>query len=144
MTTNGIMPPCQNTESKIIGYNVSQSVSVKIRKVDDASKIIDGINKIGVTNMSGPNLAIDDEDALKIEARQNAIDDAKTKAKELAKELGVNLGKITSFNENGNYPMPMYAGATANDFVRKESVPSVIPTGENTITSDVTITYEIR
>ncbi len=58
---NGIVPPCRQGESKIIGYTVSESMTVKIRKVDDASKIIDGINKIGVTNMSGPNLAIDDE-----------------------------------------------------------------------------------
>ncbi|MES2023837.1 MAG: SIMPL domain-containing protein [Patescibacteria group bacterium] len=141
---NGIMPPCQNTESKIIGYTVSQSVSVKIRKVDDVSKVIDGINKIGVTNMSGPNFTIDDEDSLKIDARTKAISDAKTKAEELAKELGVSLGKITSFNENGNYPMPMYAKGIATMSADSASVPSEIPKGENTITSDVTITYEIR
>ena len=41
---NGIVPPCRGGESKIVGYTVSQSVSVKIRKVDDASKIVDGIN----------------------------------------------------------------------------------------------------
>jgi len=105
------MPPCR-TESKIVGYTVSQSITVKVRKVDDASKIIDGINKIGVTNMSGPTLAIDNEDGLKAEARKKAIEDAKSKAQTLAGDLGVRLGRIASFSESGNYSPMMYKGAT--------------------------------
>jgi len=142
---SGIVPPCIQAESKIVGYTVSQSVTVKIRKVDDTSKVIDGINKIGVTNMSGPTLSIDDEDGLKAEARKEAINDAKTKAKILAKDLGVHLGKLSSFNENSNY-YPMYAGASMmmKDSLSSAAVPSEIPKGENTITSEVTITYEIR
>jgi uncharacterized protein YggE len=141
----GIMPPCRVGESKIIGYTVSQGITVKIRKVDDAPKIIDGINKIGVTNMYGPNLAIDDEDALKAIARKEAIDDAREKAKVLAKDLGVRLGRITSFNESADYPYPiMYNKAMSADAGAMESAPAQIPKGENTISSDVTITYEIR
>lgn len=137
------MPPCR-TESKIVGYTVSQSITVKVRKVDDASKVIDGINKIGVTNMSGPTLAIDNEDGLKAEARKKAIDDAKTKAEALARDLGVRLGRIASFSESGNnYPM-MYKGVAMMESSADASVPSNIPKGENTISSDVTIVYEIR
>ena len=139
-----MMPPCRQGESKIIGYTVSQSVNVKIRKIDDAGKIIDGINKIGVTNMSGPNLAIDNEDGLKAEARKKAIADAKAKAKVLAKDLDVDLGKIASFSESGNYPI-YYAKATMSlDSANGAPAPAIIPKGENTISSDVTITYEIR
>lgn len=141
----GIVPPCRTTEAKIVGYTVSQSVTVKIRKVDDTSKIVDGINVLGVTNMSGPTLAIDNEEALKVGARKLAIDNAKDKARVLARDLGVRLGKISSFNETGNY-YPMYAGAAMmKDSVSSNpAVPSEIPKGENTISSDVTITYEIR
>lgn len=142
---DGVMPPCPQSEAKIIGYSVSQSITVKIRKVDDSSKIIDGINKIGVTNMSGPTLSIDDEDGLKAEARKKAIDDAKAKAKVLAKDLGIRLGHISNFNENGNNYYPMYASsAVTKDVAMGGGVPSEIPKGENTISSDVSITYEIR
>lgn len=139
-----LMMPCIQSESKIIGYTVSQGVTVKVRKVDDASIIIDGINKIGVTNMSGPNLAIDDEDELKVEARKLAINDAKKKAKVLSKDLGVRLGKIMSFSENGNYPMPMYYAKDMALSSVGESAPAQLPKGENTISSDVSITYQIR
>ena len=64
-----------------------------------------GLGTTGVSDLSGPNFAIDKEDALKAEARKKAIDDAKKKAEVLAKDLGVSLGKITSFNESGNYPI---------------------------------------
>lgn len=142
----GIMPPCNPNEAKITGYTVSQSVSVKIRKVDDASVIIDGINKIGVSNMSGPNFTIDDPDNLQAQARKEAIDDARTKAEALAKDLGVRLGKVASYSEGG-YGGPMYY---AKDMVMSEAgnsrapMPATLPTGENTITSDVSVTYEIR
>lgn len=143
---NGIMMPCIQTETKIVGYTVSQSINVKVRKVDDASKIIDGINKIGVSNMSGPNLTIDDEDALKNEARAKAIADAKAKAKILAKDLGVHLSGIQSFNESGNYPI-YYSKSSYGLEGRAADATSVapsLPVGQNTISVDVSITYEIR
>ncbi len=139
------MPPCRSGESKIIGFTVSQGITVKVRKVDDDSKVIDGINKIGVTNMYGPSLAIDDEDALKAQARKEAIDDAKEKAKSLARDLGVRLGRISSFSESGGgYPM-MYAKADMMSASgAAPSAPAQIPKGENTISADVTISYEIK
>lgn len=136
--------PCRPVESKIVGYTVSQSISVKIRKVDDSSKIIDGINAIGVTNMYGPNLAIDNEDGLKAEARKKAIEDARQKAKVLAKDLGVNLGRVANFSESGNFYPMYYAKDAMMESSAVSSAPAELPKGENTISSDVTITYEIR
>jgi len=143
---DGGVPPCRGGESKVVGYTVSQSVSVKVRKVDDASKIIDGINKIGVNNMSGPNFTIDDEDALKAEARREAIADARTKAEALAKDLGIKLGRVSNFSENtgGYYPMFSKVGYEMDGSARNQSAPAELPKGENTISSDVTISYEIR
>jgi uncharacterized protein YggE len=140
------MLPCIQSETKIVGYTVSQSITVKIRKIDDnLSKVIDGINGFGVTNMSGPTLAIDDEDGLKAEARKEAIKEAREKAKVLSRDLGVRLGDVTSFNENyGGYPMYYAKGAMAFDAVAESAPAPEIPKGENTISSDVTITYEIK
>ena len=135
---------CVDRNQVITGYTVSQSITVKVRKVDDASKIIDGINKIGVNNMSGPNFTIDNEDNLKREARKKAIDEAKEKAQVLAKDLGVRLGRVTSFSESGNYPIPIYARAELMAADVGAPKAAELPKGENTITSDVTITYEIR
>ncbi len=141
----GLGMPCRN-EPTVIGYTVSQNVTVKIRNLDNVGKVLQGLGDLNVTNISGPNFAIDNEDSLKIEARTKAISDAEAKATELAKELGVNLVRIVNFSENGNGVMPMYAksmmaGATAD--IAQAPTPDV-PAGQNTITSNVTITYEIR
>ena len=81
---------------------------------------------------------------LQAKARKLAIDDAKEKARVLAKDLGVRLGKITSFSESGlRYPV-MYESAMIKDSVGTAPAPAELPKGENTISSDVTITYEIR
>ncbi|MFA6586018.1 MAG: SIMPL domain-containing protein [Candidatus Paceibacterota bacterium] len=129
--------------SVIVGYTASESITVKVRNTDDVGKIIQGLGTLGVTDLSGPNFSIDNEDGLKAEARKKAIDDAKAKAEVLARDLGVHLGKITSFNESGNYPTPMYAKGMM-DSVSSAPARAQVPKGENTISSDVTITYEIK
>jgi uncharacterized protein YggE len=138
--------PCPPTKDPvIIGYTATQSIAVKIRAVDSASDIRTGLANLGVTDMSGPTFSIDNEDTLKDQARAKAIIDARGKAEVLAKELGVKLGKVTNFSENQNgYPI-MYDAKAAMGGATSESTPApILPKGENKITSDVTITYEIR
>lgn len=127
----------------LAGYDVSQSVQVKVRKIADAGKIIGGVGELGATNVSGLNFGFDQEDSLKAEARADAVNKAKAKAQQIAKDLGVSLGRIVSYNESGNYPI-MY-GMGGDVMSAKSIAPSPnIPSGENKITSTVNITYEIK
>jgi uncharacterized protein YggE len=137
--------PCPQQEPKIVGYTATQSITVKIRDVDNASTVRTGLADIGVTDISGPNFSIDNEDAFKDQARAKAIDEAKEKAEVLARQLGVRLGKVTSFTESsgGNYPM-MYAAKGMMDSTMMAAPAPVLPKGENKISSSVTITYEIK
>lgn len=143
LCTVNICPPSKQV---LIGYEVSQSITVKVRKVDTAGQVLGSLGDTGVTNVSGLSFTIDNEDALNREARQKAIAEAKDKAEALAKDLGVRLVRIVSFSENGsNPPIPMmYAkmGLGGADSA-VSSAPSV-PTGQNKIVSNVSITYEIR
>jgi uncharacterized protein YggE len=145
MCTKFSCPPV-TSKSVIIGYEASESITVKIRKIDDVGKIMQGIGALEVSELNGPNFTIDNEDGLKADARKEAIDDARSKAKVLAHDLGVHLGKIVSFSENGNYPYPMYAEKAMLDSSMSagSAAPAVIPAGENTISSDVSITFQIR
>jgi len=137
--------PPRPGKNVIVGYEAYESLTVKVRNTDDVGKIMQDLGALGVSELNGPNFAIDDEDELKAEARKQAIDDAREKAKALAKDLGVRLGNISSFSESGYYPMPMYYDKVSlSGNMGGESAPAQIPKGENTITADVTITYEIR
>lgn len=139
--------PCPTGRQAIVGYEVSQTVSAKIRDTEKAPGILEILGNLGVSNISGPAFEVDDEDALKALARKQAIDDAKEKAKVLAKDLDVRLVRIVSFSENGGY-YPMYAYdamESARNVAASAPAPAPdLPKGENKISSSVTITYEIR
>lgn len=140
--------PCPQPPGKqvLTGYEVSQSVEVKIRKIDDAGKVLAGLGEKGATNLSGLTFMVENEDALRAEARKEAIDKAKAKADVLAKDLGVTLVRIVSYNEGGDYPIYNFARTMAADAkggVEMAPVPE-LPTGENKFVSDVTIVYEIK
>ncbi len=128
---------------RLTGYIVSNTVMIKIRDTASVGKIIDGLGTKGVTGLNGPNFTVDEPNAVNAEARAKAIADAKVKAKVLARDLGVRLVRIVRFTENGGgrYPMPMYAKDMA---VGGQSASPELAVGENTFTSSVTITYEIR
>ncbi len=129
----------------LVGYDVTQTISVKVRDTDKTGAVLEGLAKAGITEISGPEFSIDDDDAIKAEARKKAIDDAKEKAKVLAKDLRVKLVRIVGFSESGNYPIYYAKSAALGMGGGPESSPTPdLPKGENKVTSTVTITYEIR
>jgi hypothetical protein len=128
----------------LAAYVVSQTVEVKILEIAKAGEILSGVGEFGVTDVSGLTFTVDDEEKVKDQARDLAIEDAKAQAKVLAKGLDVKLVKITSFSENANYPM--YYGVSSAKMMDSavSSVAPQVPAGENKITSNVSITYEIK
>ena len=136
--------PCPSGQ-QLVGYDVTETITVKVRKVDNAGKVIDAVTTAGVTNVSGLDFTVDNPDDLQRQAREKAIAKAKTKAENLASDLDVVLVRIVSFSENGGgYPGPVYMKANmATGMGSAESAPT-LPTGQNKITSNVSITYEIR
>ncbi len=129
------------------GFQVSQTIEVKVRDTTKAGDILTGVGALNVQNVSGLNYTVDDETKVQQDARAKAIADAKVKAEQLAKDLGVKIVRIKTFQESNN-GFPIFYAETAS--VRNQAmdakggaVPS-LPTGENKVTSNVTITYEIR
>jgi uncharacterized protein YggE len=139
---------CPPGKQNLTGYEVSQTIEVKIRQIDKAGDALAKVGEVNVSNLSGINFVIDDLDTLQAKAREEAIKDAKEKSKKLAKDLGVRLKKITSFYENTDpiYPGPMYYGMGADTKVMSaEARPTPeVPSGENKIVSNITISYEIE
>ena len=137
--------PYISGKQTLAAYVVSQTVEVKIRDISKAGGILSGVGEFGVTDVSGLTFTVDNEEVVKDQARDLAIEDAKTQAKVLAKGLGVKLIKITSFSEGGNYPIyamnkSMALGIGGAD----AAIAPQVPMGENKITSNVSITYEIK
>ena len=127
----------------LVGYEVSHWISVKIHKTEDVGTLLAKVGSMGATDVSGIQFTVDDEEKSLREARQIAIDNAKDKAHILAGDLGVRLVKIVTFSESGSpmYYREMKLGAMSAD----GGLPAPeIPVGENTVTSNISITYAIE
>lgn len=137
---------CRPGKSVLTGYEVSQSIQVKVRDLSKAGELFGSIGSLGVQNVNGLSFSIDDIDNVRAKARALAISDAQNKAKLLAKQLGVSIVGITSFYDSSNQPVPMMYGMGAADSIsmKTAAVAPEVPAGEQKITSNVTITYEIK
>jgi uncharacterized protein YggE len=142
---------CAPGKSTLTGYDVSQSVEVKIRNLEKAGALFSTIGALNVENVNGLSFTIDSIDKVKADAREKAIADAQAKAKVLAKQLGVRIVKITSYYDNSD--QPYYYGKAegmGGDMISARAVAAPmaaapeVPTGEQKVTSNVTITYEIK
>lgn len=141
---DGYCPPGKQT---LIGFEVYQSISVKVKDTKKAGELLSGVGSRGASDVSGLSFTIEDEDQLKAEARSLAIVEAQEKAEALAEELGVEVVRVVGFyEESGGYPPPYAYGMGGDVAVRAEAamVAPELPAGENKITSNVNITYEIR
>lgn len=137
---------CPPGKQTLTGYDVSQSVTVKVRDAKKAGDLLSGIGSKGATNLSGLSFTIDDQTKLEADARAKAINDARSKADELAKQLGVSIVRVVGFSENGSRPI-YYAKTMAYDTAAEGAAMAPAPeiaTGQNKITSNVSVTYEIR
>ena len=126
----------------LVGYEVRQSLEIKIRDMEKIGTIIQKATNAGANQVGDLRFTIDDEDEIKKQAREQAIDKAKDKAKELASQLGVKLVRIVNFNKKGIVSR-YYAFEESVAMDAGDEAPQ-IETGENKIEVNVNITYEIN
>lgn len=135
---------CPPGKSVLTGYEVSEGVNVKVRDLDKAGSVLSLIGSLNVQNVNSLVFSIDKPESVQAEARSKAIGNARAKAEELAKELGVSLTRITGFYESNSARPMIYGMGGGKTAVNSVSATPEIPSGEQKVTSDVNITYEIK
>lgn len=132
-----------NERPKLTGYQVSNDVSVLLEDVGKLGAALDALVTAGANQMNGINFSIRDTQPMLAKARADAIADARTRAETYAKAAGVTLGPIQSISEGTTIepPRPMYrAMAMAESADRRVPVAA----GEESVTADVSVVWEIR
>lgn len=129
--------------SKIIGYTVSNDVTVRVRDLTKLGTILDQfVSSAGANTLYGINFDFAEPAPLQDEARKRAVADAKARAKLIAEAAGVSLGAIQTISDSGSYiPMAMEKHIYAMDGARS-AVP--IAAGESKISASVTIVFAIE
>jgi len=130
---------------KLVSYTLTQQVQVKLRDLAKVGEVIGNLPEQGVNEISSINFTVDNDEAPKIEARQQAIEKAMAQATLMAKASGIKLGRIINIAENGAYMPYPYAEKEAMGLGGGTvSASSPIQSGSQDITVDVSITYEIQ
>ncbi|MDD5098158.1 MAG: SIMPL domain-containing protein [Candidatus Pacebacteria bacterium] len=123
----------------IVGYEAVESVEVKIRDNNQIGTDIQGSIEAGASQVSGLQFIIDNEEDLKNQAREDAINKAALKAKSIASKLGVGLGDVLSFTESY---VPPYSAAEKATVGSGNNMQIVV--GANKIEVTVNVSYEIK
>jgi uncharacterized protein len=128
------------------GFEATQTLSVKVRDLDTVGDVLGAATAAGANQAGGITFSIDEPDTLRAQAREKAIDEAKEKAEVLARSLGMHLGRIVGFSEDGSVPpRPMMMAKTMEYGMGGGGDASLpLPAGQQDIVSTVSITYELR
>ena len=143
-TANVSVWPEQNYEgdkATITGYRASIQVRVKIRDIDEIGTVIGAASDAGANEIGGPSFMLDDDDAVRAEAIELAIDDARARAEVMAKAAGKSLGEIISVSETGS-SAPIYYGARAEAMDAASAV--AVEPGQLDIVASVTVVFELK
>ncbi len=128
-------------ESRIVGYSVSNSVSVTVRDLTKTGGIIDAAAQSGVNISSSISFGLSSYEEAYNEALKNAVLAARKKADTMAGAMGVKLIAPISINEGYGYS-PLSNYATYDMKMSNSGVETPIQAGSIEITANVSIVYE--
>ena len=129
--------PNKSGTARLLGFQVTNQLTVKIRDIDKLPAILDRAIGAGANEMSGIEFVVSEQSKLLDQARAEAIVDAHRKAELYARAAGAKVGPIMAISEEGSSP-PM---PRLSQTMRAGSVP--VAPGEQTLRAVVTVSYEL-
>jgi uncharacterized protein YggE len=134
----------QNKLPRILGYQVSNSITVRRDNISEAGKLLQAGLNAGVNQSSGLQFEVSDPARGRDQAMRAAYDEAKSKAALLAQAAGRTLGRALAISEGGGvappYPVPRAMA------MRAESVVSEVPVeaGSQDVSYSISVVFELR
>jgi uncharacterized protein len=132
-----------NQVPKTVGYDVSNNVTVVVRKLDNLGKLLDQLVTSGSNQINGISFQVTDPQKAEDLAREEAVKDAMRKSAIYTKASATTLGSIMSISEGQVMPQqtPVFYAKSA----RADGGADVpVSQGEQAISIDVNIVWEIK
>ncbi|BBZ30624.1 hypothetical protein MMAD_49190 [Mycolicibacterium madagascariense] len=140
-TSVTLQPQYGQDGTTIVGYQSSNSVDVKVRRVDTGPQVLGAITTAGgdATRIDSVTYSIEDDSQYVRDARQRAFDDARNRAQQYAQLSGLSLGKVLSISETGSGAPPPTPLPRVD--ARAAAVP--LSPGQQTVGFSVTVVWEL-
>ncbi|MCU1347923.1 MAG: hypothetical protein JWO56_953 [Acidobacteria bacterium] len=130
---------------RILGYQVSNNVTVTRENVADAGRLLQATVNAGVNTSSGLSFVVSNPTRGRAEGLKSAFDDARAKATILAQAAGRTLGRAMIITEGGQaappQPYPMAVRAMSKSAEVSE-VP--VEAGNEELAFAVSVTFEVK
>lgn len=131
---------------QLIGYQATNTVTVKLRKLAGAGDVIDALVSEGANQVNGPSFGLDKPEDATNEARLDAVKKARARADLYAGAAGLRVKRIVSITEGGGwqppYPMPKVAMMRAEAADAAAAPP--VEAGEVGTNVTVTVVFELQ
>lgn len=137
----------QSGTQRITGYSLNANLVITMKDFAQVNQVIDMATGAGANQIGGITFTLSDEKRKEVEkvAREEAIEDAKQKARELADIAGMKLGKIVNVTEvptTSTLP-PLYREAALSDAMGGAGgAPTNVEPGSTSFNYSVTLSYE--
>jgi uncharacterized protein YggE len=127
------------------GFVAQRNVTVVLKNLDQLNRLIDGGLAAGANTVSPLKFESAREEALLVEAKAKAAEDARSKAEQVAHGFGARLGPVYSIDS-----LQMYSSVSYNSYAPPAAAPdvgaSVAPYFQPSIdyTQSVQVVFELR
>lgn len=135
----------QNEPPRLIGYQASNNVSVRVRNLTNLGRTLDAVVANGANQLQGVSFSIDKADEARDAARREAMRKARARADLYAQAAGLRVTRIVSINEGGAAPPPMMpVPMMARSMAADAAPPPPVAGGEVSLNSSVTVVFELK
>lgn len=124
--------------SVVDGYRVTNQIQITARDLDRLGDFLDKLVSFGANQMAGLTFEVSKAEALRDEARKEAVANALRRAKLYAAAAGAEVGEVLSISEGavGGGPRPVAMA------MRSEAMP--IERGTEMLKANVTVTWALE
>ncbi|MFO0744129.1 MAG: SIMPL domain-containing protein [Myxococcota bacterium] len=136
----------EDGQKKIHGWQISRSLTARVRDLDKLERLLQSVIKAGATNIDGVRFAHSQINDKKAEARASAMKAARDKAELMASALGQHVGKALTIREGGAGAVPFATNVYANEVLNQGGTPlsgETIAAGRIRVEVSVDVEFEL-
>ncbi len=138
--------PVYYFEDKAQEPTYTLQLTITLSSLEEAQKIQDYLVSTTPSGAVSPQASFSDAKRKELEskARDEATKDARSKADQMAKNLGFKVGKVKTVTDGSGFGIMPYAERGALDTAVSSSTSLAVQPGENELSYSVTVTYFLR
>jgi uncharacterized protein YggE len=144
-TTYNVYPNYNWEIRMVIGYQVTNMIQIKIKDLTKVGHAIDAASSAGANKVDSISFGITEEiaSAMKLQAYQAAIADAKSKSDVITSGLGIKVVGVQSVTESSYYPVVEYRSYDQSG-TSSVKTPTPVLSGNLSVTVTLNIVYLIE